>query len=96
MWRPMNKDGKSLDLTRVRKGKYPERHLHKAVFERLKKGHCLKRLRRNSYKVLGEMKETPLKEAFKKKEESKDMTNQANKRPPLLRIPVRGLPPRWC
>lgn len=93
IWRPLCDDGKTLDLTRTRKGPHGERHLHQRFFEALRLGNNLDLVHEGEYVIrINEAVQESI--AEKKPEAIKVVTN--GKRKPLLRLPVRGLPPRWC
>jgi hypothetical protein len=92
-WFPLNSDGKTIDLSRAKKGLQGERYLHKRFFEMLRLGNHLIELNPSEYIIHAII---PYKNDLSKAKKDIKKPLCIEKRKPLLRLPVRGLPPRWC
>ena len=91
-WFPLGNDGKTIDLSRSKKGIRCERYLHPRFFERLRQGNNLVEV--NAAEFIVQAAELKTEATIKKEPEPKQPV-LAEKRKPLLRLPVWGLPPRW-
>lgn len=92
-WFPLCNDGTTLDLSRIKKGSRSERYLHPRFFETLRAGNNLVSVNATDFLVkAAEPEKGP---AGEKKPETVHPA-AAGKRKPLLRLPVWGIPPRWC
>jgi hypothetical protein len=91
-WFPLCNDGKTLDLTRVKKGTRCERYLHPRFFEKLRQGNNL--ISVNITEFIIQAAEPKTEETVKEEPEPVQPAI-VEKRRPLLRLPVWGLPPRW-
>jgi hypothetical protein len=91
-WFPLGNDGKTVDPGRSKKGIRCERYLHPRFFERLRQGNNLVGVNSAEFIVQAVKPETEL--TIIKESEPKQLIT-GEKRRPLLRLPVWGLPPRW-
>lgn len=91
-WFPRGNDGETLDLSRSKKGWRGERYLHPRFFERLRQGNNLVSVNATEFVV---QPAEPKTEPIIRKEPEPEQSATAENRRPLLRLPVRGLPPRW-
>jgi hypothetical protein len=92
-WFPLSSDGKTIDASRAKKGVQGERYLHKRFFEMLWSGNNLVKISPSEYLISARI--PYIISLLKEKKELKS-PSPSEKRKPLLRLPVRGLPPRWC
>jgi hypothetical protein len=92
----MAPNGKNYDLSRKKYKKTGDRHLHKKYYEILIKGFCLEKIDEGTFRVLGEIQEPPIEKQSKITGSKEEPVNKPGKRRPLLKLPDRGLPPRWC
>jgi hypothetical protein len=91
-WFPLSHDGKTLDLSRSRKGSRSERYLHPRFVESLRLGNQLTAVNGTDFVVRAAERET----APDERTGPEPVPPAAGKkRRPLLRLPVWGLPPRW-
>jgi hypothetical protein len=88
LWRPRCADGKKPDITRMKKGKQGDRILHGRSFRKLLEGGYLRAIGKTEYVVA--VKPEPAKPLVQM-----EPAAVREKRRPLLRLPVWGLPPRW-
>jgi hypothetical protein len=93
---PRREDGKTPDFTRMKKGKNGNRFLHKHIFIRLLDGGYLQPAGKKEYVVVGKAER---RDQVEMKEERPVATPEIHKitekRLPLVKCPVRGLPPPW-
>jgi hypothetical protein len=96
-WFPLCHDGRTLDLSRSRKGNRSERYLHPRFIKILRGGNHLIAVNATDYVVrAAEGKEETAGEAKQPETEVKAAQPAVTeKRRPLLRLPLWGLPPRW-
>jgi hypothetical protein len=97
LWKPRFADGEKPDIARMKKGERGERVLHGKFFKKLYEGGYLLSEGEREYRV--EVKPEVEKAAPEKIPELPVRQEAAvtvrEKRRPLLRLPVWGLPPRW-
>jgi hypothetical protein len=93
-WVPLGHDGKTLDLSRAKKGKRSERYLHPRFIASLHRGNHLVAVNATDFEVrAAEIEAEPVGEG---KQPEAVRSGVREKRKPLLRRhPVWGLPPRW-
>jgi hypothetical protein len=91
-WLPLCNDGRTLDISRSKKGTCCERYLHPRFFEKLRQGNNLAGVNITEFIIQAAEPKTEL--IIEKKPEPIQPVI-AEKRRSLLRLPVWGLPPRW-
>jgi hypothetical protein len=91
-WFPLCNDGKTLDLSRSKKGTRYERYLHPRFFKKLRQGNNLISINIMDFIIQAAESKT---EPAGKKEPEPIQPVITEKRRPLLKLPGWGLPPRW-
>lgn len=96
-WIPLCHDGKAIDLSRSKKGNRNERYLHPRFIESLRRGNNLIAVNATDFVVRAaeDEKETADRAIPPEAEVKAMLPAITEKRRPLLRLPVWGLPPRW-
>jgi hypothetical protein len=96
-WFPLCHDGKTIDLSRSRKGNRCERYLHPRFIDSLRRGNHLVVVNGTDFVVRAaeDEKETTDGAIHPEAEIKTIRPAITEKRKPLLRLPVWGLPPRW-
>jgi hypothetical protein len=93
-WLPLNKDGKTLDLSRANKGDRAERYLYPRFFERLLLGNNLMSVNKEEF-VIRSAEPNPEPAVANEAEPEEPWPKATEKRRPLLLFPTWGLPPQW-
>jgi hypothetical protein len=96
-WFPLCHDGRTLDLSRSRKGNRSERYLHPRFIESLRRGNHLIAANAADFfvRAAGGEKEPTGERPPPETEKKGTQPAAMEKRRPLVRLPVRGLPPLW-
>jgi hypothetical protein len=96
-WFPLCHDGNTIDLSRSKKGNRSERYLHSRFMESLRRGSHLIAVNATDFVVRatepGKAPTGEVKQAGTEFRAAQPAVTE--KRRPLLRLPVWGLPPRW-